>query len=386
MNFNDKMIPFNIPYISNNEMLYIEKVIHQNKLSGNGYFVNQCVNFFQEKYHFSSCYLTTSCTDALEMCALLLNISSGDEIIVPSYTFVSTANAFALRGAKIVFADSKPNHPNVDEQQLEKLITAKTKAIVVVYYGGTACNMNAVLALAKRYNLFVIEDAAQALDAKYICGDKNAYLGTQGHLAAFSFHETKNITCGEGGLLVVNEEKLKQRASFLYQHGTNKSDFQKGLVKEYEWVDLGSSFLLSEINAAFLYAQLMQIDVVQKYRLELWDYYYSKLKQLSEQYLFHLPVLPEYATNNAHIFYLILDSQQKRNELKDFLYSKNIQAATHYKALHQSKFSKENFNNVALPNAEKYADCLLRLPLYYSLSFNEIDYIVDAIKDYFTQP
>ena len=272
-------IPFNKPYMTGKETQYIEQAVNSGKISGNGLFTKKCQDFFENKYGFIKCLLTTSCTDALEMAAILLNIKQGDEVIMPSFTFVSTANAFVLRGAKIIFADSKKDHPNIDENLLESLITPKTKAIVVVHYAGVACEMDTIMSLAKKHNIYVVEDAAQAIDSFY----KGKPLGSIGHLSAFSFHETKNIQCGEGGMLAINDEQFKERAEIIWEKGTNRSAFFRGEVNKYGWVDIGSSFLPSEISAAFLWAQLESLDKIQNKRKEIYKHYQNELKSLGKQ-------------------------------------------------------------------------------------------------------
>jgi len=266
------MIPFNKPYLTGKEAHYLYHAVYSGKISGNGMFTQKCHNFFVQRYGFKKCLLTTSCTDALEMAAILIDIKQGDEVIMPSYTFVSTANAFVLRGATIVFADSGASNPNIDAEKLESLITPKTKAIVPVHYAGIACDMDKIMALAEKYNLFVIEDAAQAIDSYY----NGRPLGSIGHLAAFSFHETKNIISGEGGMLVINDERFFRRAEIIWEKGTNRAEFFRGEVNKYGWVDIGSSFLPSEIIAAFLYAQLENLDDIQLKRKSIWNKYYSQ--------------------------------------------------------------------------------------------------------------
>jgi dTDP-4-amino-4,6-dideoxygalactose transaminase len=297
------MIPFNKPHLTGKETGYIEEAVRSGKISGDGMFTKKCHSFFEEKFGMKKALMTTSCTDALEMSALLANIEPGDEVILPAYTFVSTANAFVLRGANIVFADSRSDHPGIDEDTLRELITPRTKAIVVVHYAGVACDMDKVMALAEQHGLVVIEDAAQAIDSYY----KGAPLGTIGDLAAFSFHETKNIQCGEGGLLSVNRAEYMQRAEIIREKGTNRSAFFRGEVDKYGWVDIGSSFLPSEIVTAFLYAQLEAMDRIQTRRKAIWTSYHKALIELAQQGRFQLPFIPEYATNNGHMFYIVLN-------------------------------------------------------------------------------
>jgi dTDP-4-amino-4,6-dideoxygalactose transaminase len=379
----NKKIPFNIPFLSGSETKHFEEVISSKKFSGNGNFTKKCLDFFYNKYQFKNSFLTSSCTDALEMCGLLLNIKLGDEIIVPAYTYVASANAFALRGAKIVFVDSNPSEPNIDENKIEESITTKTKAIVVVHYAGVACNMNKIKAIAKKHNLVIVEDAAQSLDAFYIYNEKKYPLGSIGNLATFSFHDTKNITCGEGGLLVVNDENFINNAEIIHQHGTNKTAYLKGEVAQYEWVGLGSSFLPSEITSSFLFAQLQYIDIVQAHRISLWEHYFLLLKSDSEKGYFNLPFIPVYATNNAHIFYILLPSKSIRDKLINYLRKENIQTAFHYQALHTSKYFIDNNEEVKLLESEKYSNQLLRLPLYYNLTKNDIERITLKISEFF---
>jgi len=292
------MIPFNKPFFTGQETEYIKQAVSSGKISGNGTFTNKCQNFFEKKYGFKKCLLTNSCTDALEMSAILCDIQPGDEVIVPSYTFVSTANAFVLRGAKIVFADSRLDHPGIDESKIERLITSRTKMIVPVHYAGVACNMDVIMEIAKRHHLFVVEDAAQAIDSYY----KGRPLGGIGHIGCFSFHETKNIQCGEGGMIVINDERFCKRAEIIWEKGTNRAEFFRGEVNKYGWVDIGSSFLPSEITAAFLFAQIEHLDEIQTRRKQIWNTYYDELKTLEKLNFLKLPYTPEYASNNGHLF------------------------------------------------------------------------------------
>jgi len=379
-------IGFNKPYFSGNEITYIQDAVAQKHISGNGKYTKLCHTFFENRYDFRKCLLTTSCTDALEMAAILLNLKEGDEVIMPSFTFVSTANAFVLRGAKIVFADSRNNHPAIDEEKIESLITPNTKAIVVVHYAGVACNMDKIMGLATAHNLFVIEDAAQAIDSFYTGKDGiRKPLGSIGHLAAFSFHETKNIISGEGGMLVINDEQFIERAEIIWEKGTNRSAFFRGEVDKYGWVDIGSSFLPSEIIAAFLYAQLERLDVIQTRRKKIWKNYHSGLLPLSERGVIQLPKIPEYASNNAHMFYIVCKNIDERTALIDFLKSQSINAVFHYQSLHKSKFYEGKQVNQNLPNCDFFSDALLRLPFYFELSSGEQDTVINAIKEFFKQ-
>ena len=368
---NKKKISFNKPYLTGKETQYIEDAVQSGKISGNGKYTKLCQDFFQKKYNFNKCLLTTSCTDALEMAAILLNIIEGDEVIVPSYTFVSTANAFVLRGAKIVFADSRKDHPGLDEDLLEGLITPKTKVIVPVHYAGMACDMDKIMALAEKYNLFVVEDAAQAIDNYYIGKDgvKKA-LGSIGHLAAFSFHETKNIISGEGGMLVINDPQFEKRAEIIWEKGTNRSAFFNGEVDKYGWVDIGSSFLPSEIIAAFLWAQLENLDKIQVKRKNIWNNYYEGLKEWAKKLNIQLPITPNNSTNNAHMFYLICESMDQRTNLINQLKENNINAVFHYLSLHSSPYFTNKHDGRNLLESDRYSNCLVRLPFFYELDTN----------------
>ncbi|MDR2836329.1 MAG: dTDP-4-amino-4,6-dideoxygalactose transaminase [Bacteroidales bacterium] len=370
------MIPFNKPYLTGKETQYIEQSVSSGKISGNGQFTQKCQQFFEQKYGFKKCLLTTSCTDALEMAAILCNIQPEDEVIIPSYTFVSTALAFVRQGAKIIFADSQNNHPNIDAEQIESLITPKTKVIVPVHYAGMACDMDKIMSLAEKYNLLVVEDAAQAIDSYY----KNKPLGSIGHLAAFSFHETKNIISGEGGMLTINDDRFIHRAEIIWEKGTNRAEFFRGEVNKYGWVDVGSSFLPSEIVAAFLWAQLENLDDIQKKRKEIWNNYYKGLKPLADKGYFQLPNIPEYATNNAHMFYLVCNSLENRSKLIAHLKENDILAVFHYLSLHNSEFYKNKHDGRILKNCVNFEDCLVRLPLFYELNKESVCNIINTIK------
>lgn len=377
-------IPFNKPFLTGKETDYIKEAVKSGKISGDGIFTKKCHDFFEKRYGFKKVLLTTSCTDALEMSAILINIQPGDEVILPSYTFVSTANAFVLRGAKLVFADSRLDIPNIDEDKIEELITEKTKAIVVVHYAGIAVDMDKIMNLAAKYNLHVIEDAAQAIDSFYTGKDgKQRPLGSIGHLAAFSFHETKNIISGEGGMLVINDENFAKRAEIIREKGTNRSAFFRGEVNKYGWVDIGSSFLPSDIIAAFLYAQLEHLDKIQERRKEIWNTYYEGLKPLEEKSLIKLPIIPKYATNNAHMFYIICRSDEERSGLIKHLKENKILAVFHYLSLHKSEYYISKHDGRELPKSDYYTNLLVRLPFYFELSDNQVHNIVKNIKNYF---
>jgi len=372
-------ITFNKPYLTGKEAHYIFQAVYEyNHISGNGHFTKECQTFFEKRYGFKKTLMTTSCTDALEMSAILIDIQAGDEVIMPSYTFVSTANAFVRQGAKIVFADSRPDHPGIDEDKIEALITPKTKAIVPVHYAGVACDMAKIMALADKYNLFVIEDAAQAIDSFY----KGKTLGSIGHLSAFSFHETKNIQAGEGGLLIINDDRFIKRAEIIWEKGTNRAAFFRGEVNKYGWVDVGSSFLPSDMIAAFLYAQLENLDDIQNKRKEIWTQYYELLKPLEKEGLIQLPKIPDYATNNAHMFYIICKSLDERTKLLNHLKENQIYAVFHYLSLHKSKFYNKIHEKRELKMSEHYENRLLRLPFYFELTKQNITQIANIINNF----
>ena len=361
------MIPFNKPYCSGRELDYIREVCGSMTMSGNGDFTKRCHEFFMERYGFRKCLLTTSGTDALEMCAMLCNLQAGDEVIVPSYTFVSSAIAFLREGAKVVLADSGTDNPNITAEQIEPLITNHTKVIVVVHYAGVACDMDPIMALAEARGLLVVEDVAHAVDAYY----KGRPLGSIGHLAAFSFHETKNISCGEGGMLVVNDERFVRRSEIIWEKGTNRAEFYRGMVDKYGWCDVGSSFLPSELNAAFLWAQLEQMDDIQGKRIRIWETYDRHLRGKVEEKGVSLPVVPSYATNNGHMYYMVCPSLEFRTRLMEWLNERGVQTTFHYLPLHSSNYYKGQYKGKPLVNCDRYGDCLLRLPLYYELTDEE---------------
>ena len=371
------MIPFNKPYFSGRELKYLEEVCHSTTMSGNGDFTKKCHTFFEQKYGFKKCLLATSGTDALEMCAMLCNLKPGDEVIVPSYTFVSTALAFLREGATVVFADSSAENPNMEVEQIEPLINEKTKVIAVVHYAGVACDMDAIMALAEKHNLLVVEDAAHCIDSFY----KGRPLGSIGHLGAFSFHETKNISSGEGGMCVINDERFVRRAEIIWEKGTNRAEFYRGMVNKYGWVDMGSSFLPSEFNAAYLWAQLEQLDDIQGKRKHIWNRYFEGLNGKIGNEV-KLPYIPEYATNNAHMFYLLCPSLEYRTALMKFLKENDVQTTFHYLPLHSSKYYEDKHDGRELPNCDRYGDTLVRLPLFYELTDWEIDKIVKLIVEF----
>ncbi len=372
------MIPFNKPYLTGKEMHYMYQAVYSGKVSGNGAYTQKCQKFFENRYGIKKALLTTSCTDALEMCALLMDLKPGDEVIVPSYTFVSTALAFARQGAKIVFADSRADHPGMAEDTLEELITPRTKAIVPVHYAGVACDMDKIMSLANRYNLLVIEDAAQAIEANY----KGRPLGSIGHLAAFSFHETKNIISGEGGLLAINDDRFIDRSEIIWEKGTNRAEFFRGEVNKYEWIDMGSSFLPSDMTAAFLWAQLENMEDIQAKRKAIWNTYHNKLQSWANHNNIHQPQLPSYADNNAHMYYLCFENLSQRQQVIEQLKDLDIQTVSHYLSLHNSRYYKSTNYEMdrSLPMSDRYTDCLLRLPLFYELDEEAQQHIIEAFK------
>lgn len=374
------MIPFNKPYLTGKETIYIQEAVFSGKISGNGIFTKKCQDYFEKRYHFNKCLLTTSCTDALEMAAILANIEKDDEVIIPSYTFVSTALAFIRQGATIVFADSCSDNPNIDVTKLEALITSRTKAIVPVHYAGVACDMDAIMELATKYNLLVIEDAAQAIDSYYMDKDGNKKaLGSIGHMAAFSFHETKNIISGEGGMLTINDPAFIDRAEIIWEKGTNRSKFFRGEIDKYGWVDTGSSFLPSEIVAAFLWAQIETIDVIQEKRKSLWSRYDTIFKKSKAELKFTLPNVLYNSTNNAHMYYIVFKTLEERTKAIKKLKENGVLAVFHYLSLHSSPFYLDKHDGRELPNSDFFSDRLLRLPMFYELTFEQIEYISNLL-------
>ncbi|MGG1637091.1 dTDP-4-amino-4,6-dideoxygalactose transaminase [Paenibacillus sp. NRS-1760] len=374
------MILFNIPTITGKEQTYIQKAILGGKLSGDGEYTKLSNQWMENRFDTLKVLLTTSCTHALEMAAILANIKEGDEIIMPSYTFVSTANAFVLRGAKIVFVDIRPDTMNIDESLIEEAITSKTKAIVPVHYAGVSCEMDKIMELALKYNLLVIEDAAQGVMSQY----KGRHLGTLGHIGAYSFHETKNYNCGEGGALLLNLNGYIERSEIIREKGTNRSRFFRGQVDKYSWVDIGSSYLPSEINAAFLYAQLENAEAINNNRLETWNSYYLGLSQLKNDGFIELPHIPDECAHNAHMFYLKCKSLHERTRLMSYLKECDIQSVFHYVPLHSSeagiKYGRFNGEDrFTTTESEK----LLRLPMYYNLSKSDVEKVVDCINKFY---
>lgn len=374
------MINFNVPPFTGNEMKYIKECVENQKICGDGAYTKKCNAWMEEKFGAKKCLLTTSCTHATEMTALLAGIKEGDEVIMPSYTFVSTADAFVLRGAKVVFVDIRPDTMNIDETKIEAAITEKTKAIVPVHYAGVACEMDTILDIAKRHNLLVIEDAAQGVMSKY----KGKALGTIGDFGCYSFHETKNYSMGEGGALLIRDDKYIENAEIIREKGTDRSKFFRGQVDKYTWVSAGSSYLPSDMNAAYLYAQLEMADEINKARLEIWDTYYKGLKPLADAGKIELPVIPEGCTHNAHMFYIKAKDITERTALISFLKENEILSVFHYIPLHTSPAGKKlgRFSGEDVYTT-KESERLTRLPLYYGLTKEQNLYIIDKIKEFY---
>lgn len=369
------MIPFNKPFLTGKESQFIEEAMSIGRFAGNGVFTQKCHERLSSDYGLNNCFLTSSATSALEMSALLVDLSADDEVILPSFTFVSTATPFALRGARLIFADSQNEHPNVSVSELERLITDKTKVIVVMHYAGMACEMYEIMELAEQNGIIVIEDAAHCIGSSY----KGRPLGTIGHLAAFSFHETKNISSGQGGLLVVNDERFLERTEMIWDRGTNRKDFNLGKVTSYSWHDHGSNFYPSEITAAFLLAQLEERSFIEQSRESIWNFYSEGLKALSS-HGYKLPSIRDYQSNNHHIFYLICPSKEKRDGLIDHLHQQGILAVFHYSPLHSSEFMQSTGEEIPdLPNSVLFSDHLVRLPLFVELKKEELEKIVEAV-------
>lgn len=375
------MLPFNKAPVLGTESKYLIEAIQSKKLSGDGKYSQLCQKWFEDNFKCKKTLLTPSCTHALELAALLLNIKEGDEVIMPSYTFVSTANAFVLRGAKIIFVDIRPDTMNIDEKKIEAAITPKTKVIVPVHYAGVACEMNVIMDLANKYNLFVVEDAAQGVMSTY----NGKALGTIGHLAAFSFHETKNYTSGgEGGLLLINDESFIERAEIIREKGTNRSQFFRGMVDKYTWSDIGSSLLPSELQAAYLFAQLESAEQINQERLKAWSYYFDRLSGLEQSQKLELIQVPSNCKHNAHMFYVKLNDISQRSSLISFLKEKNILAAFHYVPLHSSPAGKKYSEFFGIDEfTTKESERLVRLPLWYGISVEEQQTVVNAISSFF---
>ena len=373
-------IPFNRPYIVGKELTYISEAVSNGHISGDGPFTKKCQVLMEKKFSAPKVLLTHSCTAALEIAAILINIQPGDEIILPSFTFVSTANAFVLRGAKLVFVDIRNDTLNIDETLIESHITKKTKAIVAVHYAGVACEMDTIMEIGSRHQIHVIEDAAQGVNATY----KGKFLGTLGHLGCFSFHETKNFISGEGGALVINDNNLLERAEIIREKGTNRSKFLNGETDKYTWVDIGSSYLPSEIIAAFLYAQLEEADTITSKRKKIFQTYFQGLYGLAESGKIRLPHTPSNIDGNAHMFYCIVKSSLERTKLIQFLKTKNIMAFFHYIPLHSSPMGKKyGYQNGVLPMTENLATRVLRLPCYYEMTMDDCKSVITSIHEFY---
>lgn len=374
------MIQFNVPPFTGKELDYIKEAITEQKICGDGRFTHQCSRWIEERTGTAKCLLTTSCTHALEMAALLCHIEQGDEVILPSYTFVSTADAFVARGAKIVYVDVRPDTMNIDETKIESAITDKTKVIVPVHYAGVACEMDTIMDIAKRHNLLVVEDAAQALMATY----KGKALGTIGDFGTISFHETKNYSMGEGGALLIRDAKYVEEAEIIREKGTNRSKFHRGQIDKYTWVDYGSSYLPSDMNAAYLYAQLEMAEEINDFRLAIWRRYYEGLKPLQDKGVLELPVIPDGCEHNAHMFYVKTKDVEERTEFINFLKERDILTVFHYVPLHSApagqKFGRFWGEDVY---TTKESDRLTRLPMYYGLTEEQVDYIIGVVKEFY---
>jgi dTDP-4-amino-4,6-dideoxygalactose transaminase len=377
---NSKSIPFNRPSLTGKEISYIREVVKGGQIAGNGPFTGRVQEYFAARFNFQKALLTTTCTHGLEMAAILMDIRQGDEIIMPSFTFVSTANAFILRGARIVFADSNPDNPNMDAGEVEALISDRTRAIVPVHYAGVACDMDRVMELAGKYGLFVVEDAAQAINSSF----RGTPVGSFGQLSAFSFHETKNVSSGEGGMLVINDPQFNHRAEVIREKGTNRTEFLKGNLQKYEWVDIGSTYYPSEITAAYLLAQMENLERIQTRRKQLWDLYRENLSGLASTGVIRLPFIPEYSSHNAHMFYIVLKDPPMRDHLISGLQSAGIHSAFHFQSLHRSLYYRDQHDGRELPWSDTYSDCLLRLPLYYTLRKREVARVCKHIIELLT--
>lgn len=375
------MIPFNVPPFIGKELDYVKEAMEKNhKICGDGPFTKKCNKWMEEKFLVEKVLLTTSCTHALEMAAILADIKEGDEVITTSFTFVSTVNAFVLRGAKIVFVDIRPDTMNIDENLIENAITEKTKVIVPVHYAGVACEMDKIMEIAKKYNLIVVEDAAQGVMSKY----KERALGTIGDFGCFSFHETKNYSMGEGGALLIRNNNFSERAEIIREKGTDRSKFFRGQVDKYTWVDMGSSYLPSELNAAYLYAQLENADEINENRLKSWNIYNKNLKELEDKKILELPKIPKECTHNAHMFYIKCKNLEERSKLIEFLKENEISSVFHYIPLHTAEAGKRfgRFNGKDTFTT-KESERLLRLPMYYGLKEEEIIYVCEKIKEFY---
>ena len=376
---NGKMIPFNRPTLPAGAIEFMTEAFRSGKVSGDGPFSRRCEEFFANRYGVPRCLMTTSCTDALELAALLCRIEIGDEVILPSFTFVSTANAFALRGAKLVFSDSLPDHPNLDTAEVAALVTTRTRAIVPVHYAGVSVDMDPILELSRKYDLFVVEDAAQAVESRYW----GRPLGTLGCFGAYSFHETKNVHCGEGGLLAINNPDFVGRAEILREKGTNRSAYFRGEVDKYGWVDIGSSFLPSDILSAILWAQIAHLTEITERRIALWERYQLGLADLESAGHARLPVIPRFAVHNGHAFYLVLNDDTARTRLLAHLRANGILAVFHYQSLHASAYFADKHDGRPLPNSDRFSNRLVRLPLFHDLTEIEQTRVIASVLEFF---
>lgn len=376
------MISFNVPPFVGTELKYIQEAIASRKISGDGDFTKKCHKWLEEHFHAQKVLLTTSGTSALDMAMLLCDLQPGDEVILPSYTFSSTATAAVMAGARLVFVDIRPDTMNIDEMKIEAAITEKTKVIMVVHYAGVACEMDTIMAIARKYGLKVVEDAAQGVTSKY----KGRYLGTIGDFGCYSFHETKNLSMGEGGALVINHPEYNERAEILREKGTNRSKFFRGQVDKYTWVDIGDSYLPSELNAAYLWGQLQAVDVIEQDRMRSWNMYYESLKPLADHHFIELPNIPSECEHNAHMFYIKAKNLEERTRLIDFLNKKQINSVFHYVPLHSSPAGKRfgRFDGEDIFTTKESAR-LLRLPLYYGLTEENCKFVVDAVKSFYSE-
>lgn len=376
------MIPFNVPTVTGNEIEYVKEVLDSNKFSGDGPFNKKCEKWLEDNLGAHKAFLTPSCTASLEMAALLIDIQPGDEVIMPSYTFVSTANAFVLRGATCVFVDIRPDTMNIDENLVEDAITEKTRAIVVVHYAGVSCEMDTICAIARKHDLYVIEDAAQAILSTY----KESYCGTIGDIGCFSFHETKNIQCGEGGAILINRKDLVEKAEIIREKGTDRTKFWRGEIDKYTWVNTGSSYLLSEVNAAFLLAQLEQSSEIITNRLDSWDYYHTRLQEVDYNSSLQLPQIPEVCTHNAHIYHVETPDLISRDKLLHYMKNHGCICVFHYVPLHSSPAGKKfgRFHGTD-NNTSSLSSRIIRLPLYHGLEVSGVEEIVDLIHSFFSK-
>jgi dTDP-4-amino-4,6-dideoxygalactose transaminase len=374
------MINFNVPPFTGKEMDYIREAVENQKICGDGPFTRKCNEWIEERTGTKKCLLTTSCTHATELAALLVDIKEGDEVIMPAYTFVSTADAFVLRGAKVVFVDIRPDTMNIDEKKIEEAVTPRTKAIVPVHYAGVACEMDEIMAIAKRHNLMVIEDAAQGIMASY----KGQALGAIGDFGCYSFHETKNLSMGEGGALLIKDDKFVEEAEIIREKGTNRSKFFRGQIDKYTWVNYGSSYLPSDMNAAYLWAQLELAEKITETRLARWEQYNTLLQPLKERGIIELPYVPEGCVHNGHMYYIKTKDIEERSRFIEFMKANNIWSVFHYVPLHTApagmKFGRFNGEDVY---TTRESERLVRLPMFYSLKESEVDYITDKVKEFY---